>query len=54
MDWGVVLQTGMRVLVANNHSMRSVNGHDCLMWSFDGNSTSSARVDFTVRTPMSY
>ncbi|HUA57904.1 MAG TPA: hypothetical protein VML19_04070 [Verrucomicrobiae bacterium] len=51
LNWAVVLQPGMSVIEANNTGTRTVDGHRALVWSFDGNTTSSARVDFTIRTP---
>ncbi len=51
LHWAVVLQPGMSVVRSNHHSVRRESGHDWLVWSFDGNRSSSANVDFTIRTP---
>ena len=50
-DWEVVLQPGMKLISSNHQRTRRENGRDRLIWYFDGNETSSASVDFTVRTP---
>jgi len=48
-NWDVVLQPNMKVLTSNHQRAAREDGRDHLIWCFDGNKTSSANVDFTVR-----
>jgi len=50
-DWEVVLQPDMQVIQSNHQRTRRQNGLDHLIWYYDGNRTSEASVDFTVRVP---
>ena len=48
-DWDVVLQPGMKVVDSNHHRRLRRGGQDHLIWYFNGNEESAARVDFTIR-----
>lgn len=50
-DWEVVVQPDMRLLVSNHQRIRHENGRDHLIWSFDYNDDSEANIDFTVMVP---
>jgi hypothetical protein len=48
-NWVVALERDMTVLSGNYNRTRQENGAKQLIWLFDGNHTSSAKVEFTVR-----
>lgn len=49
--WLVVLRPEMTVVSSNHHTTRIRDGRRELIWTFDGNRTSTVDIDFTVRTP---